>query len=125
MEMKKCSSCELYNISNCEDLINNLLKIPGEKHITNINCKAFTCHMCCQNRTLLEHIKEQNEMIAGLRYRINSLTVIRNMECDIDDIYQNSFLKSVSVAKVIFPLLMPLLLLLLKHTPLLIPQQPR
>ena len=86
MEMKKCSSCELYNISNCEDLINNLLKIPGEKHITNINCKAFTCHMCCQNRTLLEHIKEQNELIAGLRYRINSLTVIRNMECDIDDI---------------------------------------
>ena len=87
MEMKKCSSCELYCIGNLEDLINDILKISGDKqHITNIDCKAYTCHMCRQNRTLLEHIKEQNVTIDGLHSRINSLTVIKNMECEIDDI---------------------------------------
>ena len=86
MDIKKCSSCELYSIGKCEDLINKLLAIPGEKTITNISCKVFTCCTCKQNQALLNRVQEQNIIIANLDHRVNSLTAIRHMEFDLDNL---------------------------------------
>ena len=87
MDVRKCSSCEQFNIGDMQAFLNYVLKIPGDnKNITNIGWKDFTCHMCCQNKTLTEHVQELNETISRLHSRINSLSVIRSIEFDIDDI---------------------------------------